>query len=91
MNLLSQHRRTVLAAVCIICTGLVAAMHWTGFELMLRMEFGARDFLTRHARKSPTHPDIVFLAIDQPTVSLDGAFAEEIEASPALQVMKRDG
>jgi len=91
MSVLNRHRRSLLAAVCFVCTGLVATAWWFGFEPLVRLEFAARDFLTRHARKSPTHPELVFLAIDQASVSLDGAFSEEIEASPALRVMKENG
>ena len=91
MNVLNRHRRAFLAVVCAVCTGIIAAAYWTNFEPLVRMESGARDFLTRHSKRSPTRPELVFLAIDSATVSLDDAFAEEIAASPALQAMKRDG
>jgi adenylate cyclase len=55
------------------------------------MEFSARDFLTRHGRKSPTRPELVFLAIDTATVALDEPFEDEIAASPALRAMDKDG
>jgi adenylate cyclase len=91
MSLLTRHRRTLPVIVCIVCTAVVAAAFWFGFEPLRRLEFGARDFLARHGKKPPARPDLVFLAIDQASVSLDGASPEEIEASPALQAMKRDG
>ncbi|MEQ1850636.1 MAG: adenylate/guanylate cyclase domain-containing protein [Chthoniobacteraceae bacterium] len=91
MTFLTRHRRVLLAAVCVLCTGLVALTVWTGYEPMVLLDFSTRDYLTRQGKKSPTHPDIVFLAIDQPSISLDGAFTEEIEGSPALKIMRRDG
>jgi adenylate cyclase len=91
MNFLNRHRRVFLAAVCALCTALVMAAWWLGFEPLVRLEFAARDFLTRHGKKSAANPDLVFLAIDQASVSLDGAFPEEIEASPALRTMKENG
>ena len=91
MNVLNRHRRAFLSVVCAVCTGLIAAAYWTNFEPLVRMESGMRDFLTRHSKRSPTRPELVFLAIDAATVSLDDAFAEEVAASPALQAMKRDG
>jgi adenylate cyclase len=91
MTALVRHRRPLLAAVCIFCTGLVFAAHWTGFEPLVRLGFATRDFLTRHARKAVVHPDIVFLAIDQSTVSADDFPAEDVAASPALQVIKNSG
>jgi adenylate cyclase len=91
MNLLNRHRRTFLVVVCIACTGIVAAAYWSNFEPLLRMESSARDFLTRHGRRSPARPELVFLAIDGATVSLNDAFPDEIEASPVLQSMKNSG
>ena len=91
MNVLNRHRRAFLVVVCVVCTGIVAAAYWSNFEPLVRMESGVRDFLTRHGKRSLTRPELVFLAIDSATVSLDDAFAEEIAASPALQAMKRSG
>lgn len=91
MSFLNRHRRALLAAVCILCTGIVAAAYWLHFEPLLRIEFSARDFLARHGRKSPLNDNLIFLAVDRATVTLDGAFSEEIEASPALQAMKKNG
>jgi adenylate cyclase len=91
MNFLNRHRRVLLVAVCVVCTGIVAAAYWSGFVPMLQMESSARDFLTRHGRRSPVRPELVFLAINGATVSLDDAFADEIAASPVLQSMKESG
>ncbi len=91
MNIHSRRRRILPIAVCAACTALVLAAYWLGFEPLMRLEYNAQDFQTWHGRLSPLRPELVFLAIDQASVSLSDAFAEDIEASPALQIMKRDG
>ncbi len=91
MTLSTRNRRALPAIVCAACTAIVLAAHWFGFEPLRRLEFSARDFLTRHGERSPLRPEIVFLAIDQESVSLDGVFDDEVNASPALKIMKRDG
>ena len=91
MNFLSRHRRAFLVVVCVVCTGIIAAAHWTNFEPLVRMESSARDFVTRHGERSPTRPELVYLAIDAATISLDNAFDDEIDASPALRAMKASG
>ncbi|MEQ1840650.1 MAG: adenylate/guanylate cyclase domain-containing protein [Verrucomicrobiales bacterium] len=91
MSLLNSHRRTLLAAVCILCTGIVAVAYWAHFEPLVRLDFSARDFLARYGKKSPLNDNLVFLAVDRATVTLDGAFSDEIEASPALTAMKKSG
>ena len=91
MSIQNRHRRALLAAVCVLCTGLVALAHWVHFEPLVRLEFSARDFLARHGRKSPLNNNLVFLAVDRATVTLEGAFGDEIEASPALTAMKKSG
>ena len=82
MNFLSRHRRAFLVVVCVVCTGIIAAAHWTNFEPLVRMESSARDFLTRHGERSPTRPELVYLAIDAATVSLDNAFDDEMTRPP---------
>ena len=91
MNVLSRHRRALRGVVCVVCAGIVAVFYWLGFNLMWWSEFSARDFLTKFGKKSPVREDLVFLAIDQATVSLPDAWPEEIEASPALKAMKNSG
>ncbi len=91
MNFLNRHRRAFLIVVCAICTGIVAFAHWINFLPLVHLEGRVRDFLTQHGRRSPTQPDLLFLAIDGVTVSLDDAFPEEIAESPALRSMKDSG
>ena len=86
----TSHQRT-LALICIACTAVVA---FCAFLLpsYRTVEFKASDWLMTNplARKSPRHPQIVFLAIDEASRNLTTVFAEDLEKSPALQLM-RDG
>ncbi len=91
MNFLNRHRRAFLIAVCAICTGIVAAAYWRNFMPLVRMEGRTRDHLTQLAQRSPTRPDLIFLAIDAVTISLEDAFPDEVAESPALRSMKESG
>jgi adenylate cyclase len=60
---------------------------------------GSQEFLERRerlsldethvaGRRTPTREDVLVLGIDDASMKVDGAWPEEIEASPALQAMK---
>ena len=91
MNFLNRHRRAFLIAVCAVCTGIVALLHWFNFVPLVHMEGRVRDFLAQHGRRSPARADLAFLAIDEATFLLDDLFPEEIAESPALTAMKKTG
>ena len=91
MSFLNQHRRALLAAVCIFCTGIVAAGYWFELEVMRLLDSSTRDFVTRNGKQSPRDPSLILLAIDQPTISVDHSSPEEIEASPVLKAMQQSG
>lgn len=80
-----------LSLICAACTGLLAALYGSGFAPWLQAELAWKDLLIRYGRKAPQHPEIVYLAIDQASVSLDGLWPDEIAASPALRRMKESG
>jgi len=88
---MSQSRRKHLVSVTVIsavCTGLVALLVATGFVPLTMAELALRDTLARYLKKSPARPELVFLAIDQATLTLDEALPDEVEASLALTKMK---
>jgi adenylate cyclase len=70
---------------------MVLALHLSGFGPWLQAELGFKDVLVRYGRKAPRHPDIVYLAIDQASVGLDGLWPDEIAASPALSRIQASG
>lgn len=85
----ASHRRT-LTLICVLWTAVVCALH-VGPAQYRQAEQAARDWLetNRAARLSSTNPQIVLLAIDEPSRSLDTLFAEDLAKSPTLQLMKK--
>jgi adenylate cyclase len=100
-----RHSRTPLIAICTLCTLIVGAIyHFESKGLVIfrhelkRMvpleagELRLQDFMMRMslARRAAPRPDLVYLAIDSPSIQLDVDDAE-IAASPALRLMKESG
>ena len=59
-----------------------------GFVPLERIESGAQDVLVRYGRRSPADPRLVYLGIDQSSLSLGKASPGEITQSPALRLMQ---
>jgi serine/threonine protein kinase len=73
----------VFAGVCLACTVLALVLHFSAFR---KIDRSWEDWLRQVGRKTPTHPEFVFLGISTKTLSgLDaGPVAEE---NRALQLM----
>lgn len=52
------------------------------------VENALQDAVVRHGRKNPTPENLVFLALDEPSMDLSQLEPEEIEASRALRLMR---
>jgi adenylate cyclase len=91
MHWLGRHRRFVVAAICALCAGVIIAVHFFPsfpfLSAVWRQEQNFEDFLQREGRKTATHPDLVFLGIDQTTLELPPFSPEELARSRALQLM----
>src|SRR3954469_8335607 len=91
MPWLSRHRRIVVALICAACAGLVILAHFSPSVPFLsgiwEQEQNFQDFLQRQGRKARTHPDFIFLGIDQTTLELPPFSPEELANSRALQLM----
>lgn len=76
--------------ICVGFTAATVAASLTNGQFS-RLEQAGRDWLmTNHAaRRAARDSRIVFLAIDESTRQLDTVFSEDIEKSPALQLMKQ--
>ena len=81
-----RHHRS-LAIVCILCTLLPLTLY-TLSQRYRRYEWEQRDKLAIHGRKSPVHPDVVFLAIDNATTTLDAVWPEERQQSAVFRLME---
>ena len=91
MHWLARHRRFVVAAICALCTGIVVAGHFLPnvpfVSWVWQQEQGFEDFLQREGRKARTHPEFVFLGIDQSSLELPPLSPEEVASSRGLQLM----
>ncbi|PYJ11009.1 MAG: hypothetical protein DMF06_04330 [Verrucomicrobia bacterium] len=91
MDWLSRHRSLVVAAICAVCSGIIIAVHFFPsfpfVSAIWRQEQSYEDFLQREGRKTATHPDFVFLGIDQSTLELPPLLPEEIATNRAYQLM----
>ncbi len=90
MSLRLNPRHTILTVICVSLTALFCLLYWTGWYLS-DLEGAARDWLITNtsARRVAPNPDLVFLAIDEDSRSLDTVFADDYERSPTLQIMKK--
>jgi adenylate cyclase len=92
MQQLSRHRRLVLAAICVFWTGLVIAARFFPAAPFLsniwRSEQGFEDLLRREGRKTATHPDFVFVGIDQGSLEFQPFDEAQLASNRALQLMK---
>ncbi|MHA3773736.1 CHASE2 domain-containing protein [Verrucomicrobiota bacterium sgz303538] len=79
------HFRSLLLC-CAISIFLFVAL-CGGSKRYREWEWRTRDQLARFGRKAPPDPRLVFLGIDNASVTLDDLNDAEIEASPALQLM----
>jgi adenylate cyclase len=88
---LGRHRRLVVAAICALCAAVVFAGHFFPALPFLsgiwQQEQNFEDFLQREGRKARTHPEFVFLGIDQSSLELPPFSPEELASSRALRLM----
>ena len=88
---MARHRRIVVAAICALCAAVILAGHFfPGLPFLSgiwQQEQNFEDFLQREGRKAQTHPEFVFLGIDQTTLELPPFSPEELASSRALQLM----
>lgn len=83
-----RSNRLSLTAICAGLTALVLAV-WIWVPYLRKADLALRDEWTiQFGRFAPLDPRIVYLAIDEPTVTLDQLWDDEIGTSPALTRMQ---
>jgi adenylate cyclase len=90
MPWLSRYRRLVLAAICLLSTTLILLLRVVPIPFLASAwsaEQGFEDWLQREGRKTVTHSDFVFLAIDQSTLEFSPFDAAQLENNRAFQLM----
>jgi adenylate cyclase len=87
----ARHRLILLALIAAFWTGLVSLAHFFPTAPFLsgvwNWERGFADLLRRDGRKTATHPEFVFLGIDQQSMQLDAVGPEEAAGNRALELM----
>jgi adenylate cyclase len=86
---LLKNRPFVFAILTSAFVVIFGALEFVNFIPFSEAECATRDLLIRHGRKAPHDQRLVFLAIDNLSVSLDQLGAETIATSPALKLMKQ--
>jgi len=61
---------------------------WEAIKSIRNVEYQTRDYRLLLGPMAPKHPDLVYLAVDDPTITQENLWPEEIEQSEALQLMK---
>ena len=83
---LSKQRRA-LTLICALWTLGIAGLYL--FSARYRyLEWKARDQLARFGKRAELHPQIIFLAIDNASITLDLLMEDERKQSPALSLMQ---
>src|SRR5438067_2126637 len=104
MSWFRRHSRKALIVICAICTSIVGTLHQFRFRSpedsrlyveekfapLQKGEFYVQDCIARFGTRAAQRADLVYLAIDGASIALDQNPAE-IEASPALRLMKEGG
>ena len=80
------------ALTCLGAAVLVVMLYFSPIAgtVLLRLERIAGDALLKHGHLVPPREDIVFLGIDETSLSLSGVDEEEIAANPVLGKMKQN-
>lgn len=89
MKLFRAKKPLTLATICIVWTASLLLLHLRS-PAFQSLEAIARDWLATNplARRSPAHPEIVYLAVDQASKTLSSVYPDDVERSRALQLMK---
>src|SRR5438093_7374692 len=81
-----RRRSLLLCLITVLCTLAAALAYEFRFSFAQKSELLIRDAIVRHGRLAPADPRLVFLAIDQDSISLD----EEIDIKNLLHVSESD-
>jgi adenylate cyclase len=83
----AKRYRSIFLISCGVTLAL-GLLHCAFFDPLRKAEAYSQDLRHCWGRKAALDPRLVFLAIDKASVQLDSLFPDEIEASPALKMMK---
>jgi adenylate cyclase len=85
-RLAARYRRLILVSLAVVIG--FSVLNHAYFDPLRKAQTYAADLRECWGRKAPLDSRLVFLAIDKDSVQLDSLFPEEVDASPALKLMK---
>lgn len=85
-----RRRIVIVLLLATLCAAVAIALDLIRPAFYVQAEYRMRDLIARSGRTTPSNPDLVFLAIDSPSVSLDEELdLEGILASSATEPASR--
>src|SRR2546421_2333135 len=91
MHWLGRHRLSILGSICFFFTALVLLLNFTRnvpfYSTVYRSEQAFEDLLRSDGRKTSTHPDFVFLGIDESTRNFQLFDPNDVPNNRAFQLM----
>lgn len=97
-RIMFRRRTVIVLLLAALSVGVAIALEWTRPAPYIETEYRLRDWVARSGRTTPPNPDLVFLAIDSASVSLDpeldverlfASSAQDPAARGALQLMTK--
>lgn len=85
----SKSRRVWLAFLCAACAAVAAGLQYVPF--WQQVDFAIADALLRYGRPAKSLPDLVFLALDEPSITLENVRPDEMAKDPLLQKIQTAG
>lgn len=91
-----RRRVTIAVVIALVCTGAVILTEIVQPSVYLQADLWLRDTMSRHGRMAKINPDLIFIAIDNDSITLDptldvgdlfSSAAMPAESARALQLM----
>ena len=76
-------------ALSVLLLLLISQLIGTVRLLTLKTSWWVQDQIQLHGTRAPVDPDIVVIGVDEASLDLSSAFPEDIEESPALQLIQK--
>ena len=89
---LDSPRRPIILggiALSVLLLLLISQLIGTVRLLTLKTSWWVQDQIQLHGTRAPVDPDIVVIGVDEASLDLSSAFPEDIEESPALQLIQK--
>src|SRR6267143_6733451 len=91
-------RIIIVVLLTTLCAGAATWLDWKRPTYYVQAEYRLRDVIARSGRTTPANPDLIFLAIDSDSVTLDedldvkrlfSSSANDLNCRRALEIMSK--